>query len=210
MPIRSPIAPASIIFAVVGGLTGAIAAAGTLVHIGEVDAIEIGRYCLGVKATASSACRGIDGALYVFPGLVFGLVFGPLLYFRRQLGGAGAVAYALAAWVANALAVFVCISALHPVDDLLPFDNLIFDMAISGVIAGAIGGGLLAATLAVLNSEVKRALPIAVAAALGMLTPILIMFDNSGVFVFYIAWQGGYAAALGGSLPGPRPADATP
>src|SRR5580765_6223375 len=128
MPIGSLIPPrakTSIIFALFGALTGTVAAACALMRIGEVDAIEIGRYCLGVQTTGSSACRGVDGVLYVFPGLAFGVVFGPLLYFRRQLGGAGAVAYALAAWVANAVAVSVSVAAVHPVDDLLPFDNLI-------------------------------------------------------------------------------------
>jgi hypothetical protein len=157
-----------------------------------------------VQTTAGSSCRGVDGVLYVFPGLAFGVVFGPLMYFRRQLGGAGALAYALAAWVANAVAVSVSIAALHPVDDLLPFDNLIINTAISGVVAGAAGGGLLGSVLAVLNPAVKRTLPIAVAAGLGALTPILIMLDNPGIFAFYIMWQGGYAAALGVSLPGPR------
>ena len=209
-PLITPRAKASIIFAAFGALSGAIAAACALVHIGEVDAVEIDGYCFGVQATATSACRGIDGVLYVFPGLVFGVVFGPLMCFRRQLGGAGAAAYALAAWVANAVAVSVCIAAMHPVDDLLKFDNLIINMAISGVIGGAVGGGLLGAVLAVLNSGVKRTLPIAVAAGLGALTPILIMLDNPGVFVFYIVWQGGYAAALGASLPGPRTSEASP
>jgi hypothetical protein len=213
MPIGSLITPgawgSATTFAVFGALTGAIAAACTLARIGEVDAIAIGRYCLGLQTTASSPCRGVDGVLYVFPGLAFGVVFGPLLHFRRQLGGAGAVAYALAAWVANAVAVSVSIAVLHPVDDLLPFDNLIINTATSGVIAGAVGGALLGAVLAVLNPGVKRTLPIAVAAGLGALTPILIMLDNPGVFVFYIVWQGGYAAALGASLPGPRPPDAS-
>jgi hypothetical protein len=124
MPIGSPITPgawgSAVTFAVFGALTGAIAAACALARLGEVDAIEIGRYCLGVQTTAGSSCRGVDGVLYVFPGLAFGVVFGPLMYFRRQLGGAGALAYALAAWVANAVAVSVSIAALHPVDDLLP------------------------------------------------------------------------------------------
>jgi hypothetical protein len=214
MPIGSLIAPgatvSAIIFAVFGALTGTIAATCALMRIGEVDAIEIGRYCFGLQTMASSPCRGVDGVLYVFPGLAFGVVFGPLMYFRRQLGGAGAVAYALAAWVANAVAVSVCVAAVHPVDDLLPFDNLIINTAISAVIGGAVGGGLLGSVLAVLNPGVKRTLPIAVAAGLGALTPILINARQSRGLRLLHRVAGGYAAALGASLPGPRPSEATP
>src|SRR6266478_7688563 len=72
-------------FAVVGTLSGAIAAACTFYQIGEFYGIAIGGYCFGLQATASSKCGGIDGAIYVFPGLVFGIVFGPLLYLCRRL-----------------------------------------------------------------------------------------------------------------------------
>jgi hypothetical protein len=188
-------------FAVFGALSGAIAAACTLYQIGEFHGIAIGGYCFGLQATSSSTCGGIDGAVYIFPGLAFGLVFGPLLYFCRRLSPAGAVAYALAAFAANAVAVSICISVMHPVDDLLPFDNLILDIAISGVIAGAVGGGLLGAALAAFNSAARRALPIAVAAGLGVLAPAAIMFDQPGVFAFFIIWQSGYAAAVAASLP---------
>ena len=188
-------------FAVCGVLTGAIAAASTFYQIGEFYGIAIGGYCFGLQPTPSSKCGGIDGAIYIFPGLVFGIVFGPLLYFSERLSAAGAVAYVLAAFAANAVAVSTCISLMHPVDDLLPFDNLIVDIAISGVIAGAVGGGLLGAALAALNPAVKRAPPIAVAAALGVLTLLVIMFDAVGIFAFFIIWQSGYAAAVAASLP---------
>src|SRR5258707_5551355 len=159
-------APLATGFAVVGAVTGAIAAACTLYQIGEFHGIAIGEYCFGLQATPSSTCGGIDGAIYVFPGLVFGIVFGPLLYFCRRLSAAGAAAYVLAAFAANVVAVSLCISAMHPVNDLLPFDNLVLDIAISGVIAGAVGGGLLGAAVAALNPAARRALPIAIAAGL--------------------------------------------
>jgi hypothetical protein len=196
-----------IVFALCGALTGAAAAACTLVQIGEVGALTVGGYCLGVQATSTSACGGVDGALYAFPGLAFGVVFGPLLHFYRRLSVAGAVAYALSAALANAAAVAVCIALLHPVDDLLPFDSLIPDTAISGIIAGAVGGGLLGASLMLLDPAAGRALPIAVAAGLGVLTPVVIMFDQPAVFAFYIIWQGGYAAAVAFSLPRPTGGD---
>ena len=205
MPIVSLIAAgrATLVtaFAVFGALTGAVAAVCTFHQIGEFYGIAIGGYCFGLQPEPSSACGGIDGAVYIFPGLVFGLVFGPLLHFCRHLSAAGAAAYVLAAFAANVVAVALCISLMHPVDDLLPFDNLVVDIAISGVIAGAVGGGLLGAAVAALNSKVRRKLPIAVAAGLGAVTPVLIMFDRLGVFAFFIAWQSGYAAAVAASLP---------
>jgi hypothetical protein len=103
--------------------------------------------------------------------------------------------------MANVVAVSICISGMHPVDDLLPFDNLALDIAIPGVIAGAVGGGLLGAALAAFNSAARRALPIAVAAGLGVLTPVVIMFDGPGIFAFFIVWQSGYAAAVAACLP---------
>jgi len=188
-------------FALVGALTGAVAAVCTFYKVGEFSGIAIDGYCFGLQATPSSNCGGVDGALYIFPGLVFGIVFGPLLYFGRRLSAAGALVYVVAAFVANVVAVSFCISAMHPVDDLLPFDNLIVDIAISGVIAGAIGGGLLGAALAEFNATAKPALPIAIAAGLGVLTPLVIMFDTVGIFAFFIVWQSGYAAAVAATLP---------
>ena len=188
-------------FAVCGVLTGAIAAASTFYQIGEFYGIAVGGYCFGLQSTPSSTCGGIDGAVYIFPGLVFGAVFAPLLYFCRGLSAIGAVAYGLAAFAANAVAVSICISLMHPVDDLLPFDNLALDIAISGVIAGAVGGGLHGAALTAFNSAARRTLPIAVAAGLGVLTPVVIMLQDLGIFAFFIVWQSGYAATVAASLP---------
>src|SRR5260221_6242217 len=116
--VRITSSAALVTFAVFGALSGAIAAACTFYQIGEFYGIAIGGYCFGLQATASSKCGGIDGAIYVFPGLAFGVVFGPLLYFCRRLNAVRAVAYVLAAFAANAVAVSLCISLMHPVDDL--------------------------------------------------------------------------------------------
>jgi len=189
------------VFAAFGALTGAIAAACTFYQIGEFYGIAVGGYCFGLQAAPNSTCGGIDGAVYIFPGPVFGAVFAPLLYFCRRLSAIGAVAYGLAAFAANAVAVSTCISLMHPVDDLLPFDNLALDIAISGVIAGAVGGGLHGAALTAFNSAARRTLPIEVAAGLGVLTPVVIMLQDLGIFAFFIVWQSGYAAAVAASLP---------
>jgi len=189
-------------FALAGILTGALAAtACAFLRLGEPSPIEIAGYCFGLKATSTSACQTIDGALYLFPGMVFGVVFGPLLLWKR-LTAAAAAAYAAAATIANALAVFVCVSLQHPLDDLLPFDNPILNLALSGAIAGAIGGGMLGFVHARLDPRARWKTPLAVAAGLGLLTPIVIMGDDpAGLYAFYIIWQGGYAAALALSRP---------
>jgi hypothetical protein len=69
-------------------------------------------------------------------------------------------------------------------------------LALAGVIAGAVGGGLLGSITACLISVRERLWPLAVGAALGLLVPVAVEWDAFGIFVFYILWQGGYAAAL--------------
>ena len=126
------------------------------------------------------ACTGIDGAFYLFPGLVFGIAFGVLLHHRGGLSRGGAIGYALAAVVANTVAVAVCVSAMHPLNDLLPFDNPVLDLAVAGIIAGAAGGGLLGMIFRTLVLGAASIRPrIVVAGALGILAP-LILSDAPG------------------------------
>jgi hypothetical protein len=198
-------------FGVVGALTGIGAAAGTFLPLGEFAGIEVGGHCLGIRATAGAACAGIDGSFYVFPGLLFGVVFAALMRRDEQLGLGGAVIYAAGAAVANALAVFVCLALVDPLSKLLPIDNFEVDMAVAGVVAGVVGSLVLGGVLAVLNPEIGRLWPIAAGAGLGLLTPLVPNFATVGIFAFYILWQGGYAAALAASLPGSAaPAAANP
>ncbi len=188
----------SIRFAVFGALSGVVvASACVLLRLGEPSSVEIAGYCLGVRPSSYSHCQTIDGAFYLFPGLIFGLVFAPLLVWRGELEAHGAAGYAAAATIANAAAVFLCVSLMHPLDDVLPVDNPLLDLAVSGVIAGAAGALLLGAARAALKPGTWRGLPVAVAATLGGLAPIMLMFDSAGIFAFYIIWQGSYAAALG-------------
>ena len=190
-------------FALVGILTGALAAtACAFLRLGEPPPIVIAGYCFGVKASSISPCGTIDGSLYLFPGLVFGVVFGPRLWHGRRLIASGIALYAGAATFANALAVFVCVSLQYPLDDLLPFDNPILNLALSGAIAGAIGGGMLGFVHTRLDPRAQSKTPLAVAAGLGLSTPIVIMGDDPiGLYAFYMIWHGGYAAALAVSRP---------
>jgi hypothetical protein len=188
-------------FAAFGTLSGVAAGLScAFLRLGDAGTIEIVGYCFGVKPTSTSACQAIDGAFYLFPGLLFGVVFGPLLLWRGELHATGAIAYAAAATIANAAAVLLCVSLTHPLDDLLPFDNPIVELALSGIAAGAAGAMLLGAALRLLKPEIPQTATIAIAAGLGVVTPAVIMFERIGVFGFYIIWQTGYAVALGMSL----------
>lgn len=188
-------------FAACGALSGVAAGLScAFLRLGEAGTIEIVGYCFGLKATSTSACQAIDSAFYLFPGLVFGVVFGALLRWRGELEAIGAIAYTAAATIANAAAVLLCVSLMHPLDDLLPFDNPILELALSGIIASIAGAGLLGTALRLLRPGMPQRATIAIAAGLGIVTPIVIMSDPIGVIGFYIIWQTGYAVAVGMSL----------
>src|SRR5216683_5796257 len=125
-------------------------------------------------------------SLYVLPGLVFGLAFGALLHRQRLLRSGRAALYVAAATLANAAAVVTAMQSLDTVEAIVGSGRL--GLALSGVIAGAVGGGLLAGAT-VLLLRIAR-------------WPLLVVGgDVIGTVAFYILWQGGYAAALAASLP---------
>jgi hypothetical protein len=175
MPLLLWLRSSPAVFALCGVATGAITAAVcTVAKLGEVEPFSLGAYCLGVQVSGAGlmqggACTGMDGAFYLFPGLVFGIAFGPPLHRRGSLSRGGAICYALAAVVANAVAVTVCVSAMHPLNDLLPFDNPVLDLTVAGIIAGAAGGGLLGMIFRALVLGGAAIRPqIVIAGALGM------------------------------------------
>jgi len=153
-------------------------------------------------ATIAGVLIAIDFAwasLYVLPGLVFGLAFGALLHRLRLLRPGRAALYVAAATLANAVAVVTAIQSLDMVEAIVGSGRL--GLALSGVIAGAVGGGLLAAAVVPPLRIVQCLLLAAVGAVLGALLPILIGEQELGTFAFYMIWQGGYAAALAATLP---------
>jgi hypothetical protein len=129
-------------------------------------------------------------SLYVVPGLVFGVAIGVALWHRRWLGPERSVAYLVAASLANAAAVF---AARYTWD-------LGGVLVITGIIAGAVGAGLLTGMIAVLLSIARWPLPIAAGALLGALLPLTEQ-GPIAFFIFYIVWQGGFAAAVAATLP---------
>jgi hypothetical protein len=165
-----------LVFALLGTVTGALAAAA--INIAELE----------------------DGALYLVPGLIFGVAFGVALWHRGFLRPVGAGAYALAAALAHGAAMGAATQLSEPVHHLLGGGD---DPAlvVSGVVAGAIGGGLLAAVTRFLAPIPRWPWLIAAGALLGALMLIALDYDPWGVFPFYMIWQAGYAAALALILP---------
>jgi hypothetical protein len=137
-------------------------------------------------------------SLYVVPGLVFGIAFAMALWQRWRLPPARAIAYLVAVSLANAAAVFTGIFIL---DEVATIVGKGASTAITGVIAGAIGAGLATGAAGLLMSITRWPWPIAVGAILGGTLPIFVDGPDGGVFVFYIIWQAGFAAATVATLP---------
>jgi hypothetical protein len=138
--------------------------------------------------------------LYVAPGLVFGVIFGAVLWRRRVLAIVRAAIYALAAVLCHAVAVLIAIELVEPLRHLLGRgDNP--GLIACGVIAGAVGGGLLGVVTSLLAPVRGGVLLAAAGALLGAFLPIAVDVDALGPFIFYMIWQGGYAATLALILP---------
>lgn len=137
--------------------------------------------------------------LYVVPGLVFGLGFGALLHWQRLLRPGRAALYVAAATAANAAAAFTAMWSLDTVEAIVGSGMLA--LALTGVIAGAVGGGLLAAAVVPPLRMVQGLRLAAAGALLGALLPMLLEGREIGTIAFYMTWHAGYAAALAAMLP---------
>ncbi|HET7595229.1 MAG TPA: hypothetical protein VFK49_07215 [Stellaceae bacterium] len=160
----------------------------------------------GLGALTGAAAAGVLVAvdyqwasLYVLPGLVFGLAFGTLLRRLRLLRLGRAALYCAAATLANAAAVVTAMQSLDTVEAIVGAGRLA--LALSGSIAGAVGGGLLALAMIPPLRIAQWLRLIATGALLGMALPLLIDGREIGTFAFYLIWQAGYAAALAATLP---------
>jgi hypothetical protein len=140
-----------------------------------------------------------ENSLYVVPGLVFGIAFALALWQRWRLAPARAVAYVIAVSLANAAAVFVALYITDKVAKIIAGQDAGY--AVTGVIAGAIGAGLATGATALLMPIRRWPWPIAVGAILGGMLPVFVDGPDSGIFLFYIVWQCGFAAATVATLP---------
>jgi hypothetical protein len=140
-----------------------------------------------------------ENSLYIVPGLVFGIAFALALWQRWRLPPARAVAYVIAVGLANAAAVFVTLYIADEVAKIVVGKEA--GDAVTGVIAGALGAGLATGATALLIRIRRWPWPVAVGAILGGLLPVFIDGPDGGIFLFYIVWQCGFAAATVATLP---------
>ncbi|HYM32385.1 MAG TPA: hypothetical protein VEU47_13855 [Candidatus Cybelea sp.] len=166
----------------IGAVTGAISASGAMMISGQFS-------------------------IYVIPGLVFGVAFATLLSQQLTMKPWQVLGYVAAATAGNAAAVEVAMM----IDGVLRYGES-WNMAISGLGAGALGGGLLAAASVPLLGLAWGRLPASVvtlALTGGVLGAVFLpavddidpyLFNGAGAYVFYIAWQAGYAAVSARTL----------
>ena len=186
-------------FLLVGAASGVLAAGSTFYSLGDVGAPHLFGRCLGLQV--ANNCNGIDGAFYLFPGLIFGIVFAGVQRWRGRFDGGVGSGFVIASLMANALAVFVCVALLDPLSSAIDIATFDLPVALAGGIAGAVGGTVLAGAASLFVPGTDPRPPIAVAAGLGLLVPLVTEWEAAGVFVFYTVWQAGFAAALGANLP---------
>ncbi|HUI34865.1 MAG TPA: hypothetical protein VLX67_05030 [Stellaceae bacterium] len=184
----------------IGAASGLLAAASVVVfHLGDVAAPKVAGYCFGLRV--SSRCEGVDAALYLFPGTIFGVVFIAWERWRRRIDLGRLIGFAVASGVGNAVAVFLCVWLTDRLGDALDIDFLNLPMALAGAISGAAGGALLGGSAKALSLGFNLHRSVIAASALGLLVPLVVTWEIAGVFLFYIIWQGGYAVALTAGLP---------
>ncbi|MEN8196981.1 MAG: hypothetical protein ABFS30_10785 [Pseudomonadota bacterium] len=134
--------------------------------------------------------------LSVAPGLVFGLVLGYALRREGLASGGRYAVYILAAGLSYFVTVQVTLNILI---DML--DNVV----LIGVAAGAIGAALLAAATAALIPDFQQRRPMNAMILAGTVLGATLFFAISserffGWFLLFAPWQAGYAAAMATAL----------
>jgi hypothetical protein len=159
---------------------------------------------LGAVSGAVTAAIGVVcgddhmlDAFHVAPGVAFGVIIGTALWRGGQLAGKRWLAYVAAATLANALSVLLALRTVEPAIRLVGNERAA--VALIGLVAGALGGGLLGLASQWLVGA--RRFTIArwrwaagAGAALGLLLPVLVEGEALGALAFYVLWQAGYAA----------------
>ncbi len=168
---------------------GLLSAATAFAPIGDFPGLRPFRYCIGL--VLEGHCQGLPAGFYLGPGLVFGIVYGLAL-----LRGWWRLGFLTASVLGNLLAVMIAVNTVEFLDHYLP-DADWLSQALAGLIAGAIGGGLLARAAA-FGRPLRWGRLLGIGAALGLFLPIGLDDTLSwrGLYIFYALWQGGYGAAL--------------
>jgi hypothetical protein len=178
-------------------------------RVGKVLAFALLGVATGALAAAALVLAGhLGDLLYVIvPGLIFGVVFGPALWLGHLIGPGRAVIYAGAAAISHAAAFFAMVRLAWLLHRLFGRSDLFTVFAdrpalvLSGIVAGALGGGLLGVVTRALAPIRRWPLLGAAGAPLGAFLPIAINGHERGLFGFYMLWQGGYAACSALILP---------
>jgi len=169
---------------------GLLSAATAFLPIGDFPGLRPFHYCIGL--VLEGRCQGLPAGFYLGPGLIFGLAYGLAL-----LRGRARIGFLAAAVLGNVLAVMIAVNAVEFLDHYLP-DADWLSQALGGLIAGAVGGGLLARAAAMWRPGLRWGRLLGLGAGLGMFLPIALDDDlgAAGLYIFYALWQGGYGAAL--------------
>jgi hypothetical protein len=150
--------------------------------------------------SAATVSLAADLLIYFGPGFIFGAVFAPLLVRRKQMPPLRAIAWLACSALAYTIAVMCVLVLIRRLEDLLAMRET-SAIALSGLAAGTLGGGLLAVATRLLIADTRWLIPTAVGAVLGLALLLLDEPMSFGTFAFYIIWQGGYAVALALALP---------
>ena len=184
-------------YVLLGAAGGALAGLSTLYPLGNLPAPTLFGQCFGLDI--SNRCEGIDAAFYLFPGLIFGVLFAAAQLWRGLFDARRVVTFALVSGVGNAVATLLCIGLFSWLSLALNIDFLDLPLALGGAIAGAAGSAIVIGAMRFLAIETRPVAPIVIGTALGLLVPLVTEFHVAGDLAFYIVWQGGFAASLAAS-----------
>src|SRR5262249_22639005 len=124
-------------------------------------------------------------ALHFWPGAIFGALFALVLVRRRRVSPPRAVAWFACSTLAYTIATFGVLILVRRLEDLLAMHEAPA-IALSGVVAGTLGGGLLAGATRLLIPDTRWLIPTAVGAILGLALVLLDEPMSVGTFAFYM------------------------
>lgn len=139
-------------------------------------------------------------AMFLLPGFVFGVVVGLALTYFRWLSAKRVPAWVVFATLGHFAAALCVTGMTWRLQAALPLKEQSAIM-IASAFGGAVGGGMLAAANRFLVAGARWIAPTIVGAVLG---PLVLLHDAGpvlGRLLFYMIWQGGYAAALAVAFP---------
>jgi hypothetical protein len=132
----------------------------------------------------------------VYPGLVFGLLFGGLLRFSAKVSWPRAIGYVFAAGLGYLAAFHVAFYLIATVNEQGPVT-----ITVSGIPAGLAGSlvlGVLAKALLQVPARLVLRRPVIVGTLAGALLGLGSIDDHNGLgfLAFFVLWQGAYGASL--------------